>query len=208
MISFTSSRPSLWVIAQYQTTKPRNREDTQMRKYWIPSTLVVVLISAVVALAFTRSTREARQEADDRQEVINQLHRIFQAFVEQDKETLRATHADNWMGFKASSLTTVKGIEGYMQDITFGNPMLEYEIEEVQVQLLGDIAVVYYVARWKNQIKQINKVVTMHARSVDIYGKHAQKGWIQVGSNLNILPRAGSIRNPACGRCFDVAVEE
>ena len=177
-----------------------------MRTYWIPSMLFVVLIAAFVALASTHSTRDVPQEADDRQEVIDQLHRIFQAFVEQDAETLRATHADDWMGFKARSTTAVKGIAGYMKDITFVNRMLEYDIEEVDVQLFGDVVVVYYVARWKMHLTQTDQVVSVHARSVDIYKKDAQKAWIQMGSNLNILPLAGSLSNPACGQCFDVTV--
>ncbi len=178
-----------------------------MRKYQILAPSSVVLIAAVVALAFVFPAREAPREADDRQEVIDHIDGIFNAYIRQDKEAVRAMHTQDWMGFKGNSRTIVKGIDGYMQNVLTGaSHLLDYEMEEIEVDLYGDIAHVYYVANWRSRLTESGQVFTIRSRSLDIYRREAQ-GWIQSGSHLTILPRPGRFGNPVCAQeCIDVTL--
>ena len=81
--------------------------------------------------------------------------------------------------------------------------MLQYEIEDIEVQLYGNTAIVYYVAHWKSLRKRTGEKVRIRARSVDIYRKDAN-GWNQAGSHLSILPSPSSQGNPGCVKCLDI----
>ena len=178
-----------------------------MRKPQLLAPCSVVLISAVVALAFIFPASEARRAADDRQEIINHIDGIFKAYIRQDKEAVRAMHTKDWIGFKANSRAIVKGIDGYMQNVLTGAiQMLDYEMEEIEVELYGDIAHVYYVAHWRSRVAETGEVVTIRARSIDIYRREAE-GWNQSGSHLSILPRPRSLGNVVCAQqCIDVTL--
>jgi hypothetical protein len=52
--------------------------------------------------------------AADRAAIRAHIDSIFQAFIKKDVATLRATHADNWLGYLEGSRTMIKGVEGYM----------------------------------------------------------------------------------------------
>lgn len=81
--------------------------------------------------------------------------------------------------------------------------MLEYEIEDIEVQLYGNIAIVYYVAQWKSLQKRTGQKFRIRARSIDIYRKDAN-GWNQAGSHLSILPSPSGQGNPDCLKCVDI----
>jgi ketosteroid isomerase-like protein len=146
------------------------------------------------------------QKKDDRQQIIDHLHSIFDAFVRQDREKIRATHTEDWTGFQAASREIVRGIDGYMKNVILANKMLEYEIQDIEVKIYGGVAVVFYIAQWKSQMKASGQVVKMRARSVDIYRKETS-GWIQCGSNLNLLPTPGAFGTPGCEKCYEVSIE-
>ncbi len=173
-----------------------------MKRWFAPAFLLLVVLGT---LAFVQVQQQAEAE---REAVIETLHSIFQAFIDQDAETLRATHAQDWMGFKANGHEIVRGIEGYMKDVSFRYPMLDYRIDDVDVQFFGDLAVVYYVGQYRSDLKEYGEVMTTKIRAVDLFRKQADS-WIQVGSNLNVLPRKGGIQKPVCGReCFELEFVE
>ena len=129
--------------------------------------------------------------------------------MEADEATIEATHSADWTGFDSQSQTIVHGIGGYMANARRALSrarIVRYELEEVDVQIHGDMGIVYYVANWTARLSREELDVRIRARSVDVYQKR-DGAWIQIGSNLNILPRPGSIAKPEGEVCFDVEVE-
>ena len=72
----------------------------------------LVLLFAVAALPFAASAQDDR--AADRAAIKAHIESIFQAFIRKDPAALRATHAENWLGYLEGSRTMIKGIDGYM----------------------------------------------------------------------------------------------
>lgn len=166
-------------------------------------TITLLIAAAIFPMtAFCQS-----QKKGDRQQIIDHLHSIFDAFVRQDREAIQALHTKDWTGFQAASREIVRGLEGYMKNVTLANAqMLEYEIQDIEVKIYGDVAVVFYVAQWRSRMKASGQVVKIRARSVDIYRREAGS-WNQAGSNLNLLPTAGAFGMPDCQQCYDVTME-
>ena len=166
-----------------------------------------VCVAAVVLGAIAaRASRATTDEEADRAEVVAVLHGIFDAFVGKDAETLRRTHTDDWTGFKSHSDHIVHGIDEYMSTIAFDNPMLEYEFDELEVDLHGDLALVWYVATWKNRLPDYDLTMTMTARSLDVYRREGGE-WIQAGSHLAVVPKPGALRHMKSDEIFQVSFE-
>lgn len=142
--------------------------------------------------------------------ILDHIHGIFEAYMNADEEAIRATHSSDWTGFSSQSRSIVHGIDAYMANARralSNSRITRYELEEVDIQIHGDVGIVYYVANWTIQLNGTDTRVRMHVRSVDVYQKRAGD-WIQIGSNLNVLPRAGAMPKPECGECFDVDLED
>src|SRR5689334_13653954 len=60
------------------------------------------------------AARVQNDRPDDRAAIKAHIESIFQAFIEKDAAKLRATHADNWLGYLDGQPTVIKGINGYM----------------------------------------------------------------------------------------------
>ncbi len=168
-------------------------------------TKMILTISISLCVSFTAlSFSYPKEVKSDREQIIDHLHSIFKAFINQDINTIRATHSRDWTGFQSGSRVIIKGIDGYMKGITLKfTKMEEYEIKDIDVQVYGEIGIVYYVARWKTRIQATGQLMEINARACDIYRKESGS-WIQAGSNLNLLPRPGALRSPDCGKCLDV----
>lgn len=157
----------------------------------------VLLLSAPVA-----ANASERDATNDKAAIEAHIHSIFQAFIDQDRKTIEETHSVDWKGFQVSATELTRGREAYMTRIGFRNPMQKYEIEDIEIDVYGDVAVVYYVARWWSYITAIDQYLTQHARSVDIY-RRDEGEWIQAGSNISLIPRAGAAQNDAYTEIFD-----
>jgi hypothetical protein len=147
---------------------------------------------------------------DDKQEILNHIHGIFRAYMDADTATIRATHSVDWTGFNSQSRTIVRGIDQYMANANralSNSRIVRYALEETDVQIHGETAIVYYVANWSVRVNGLDQLVRIHARSVDVYQRRSGE-WIQIGSNLNILPRPGAVSKEICEPCFDVALED
>jgi ketosteroid isomerase-like protein len=165
-----------------------------------------VFISLFCGISF--STPQTHD--DDRQQIIDHIHRIFQAFVEQDTMAIRNLHTDDWVGFQNRSREIVKGIDGYMinaRRYLANSQMLEYKLEDVDVQIYGDIGIVYYIGQWKSRSKQTGLVLKFRVRSVDIYRKTGS-AWNQAGSHLSVLPSRSGGTGPERLKCFDIQIVE
>ena len=66
----------------------------------------------------------------------------------------------------------------------------EFELLDTEVEVQGDLAIVYYVARYDYRDREGNDG-SIPLRSVDIYRREGS-GWNQCGSHITVIPAAGS----------------
>ena len=65
-----------------------------------------------------------------------------------------------------------------------------YEILDSEIQLFGDLALVFYVARYDYRDMD-GKEGSIPLRSIDIYRRETG-GWNQAGSHISVIPASGS----------------
>ena len=138
----------------------------------------------------------SQQMERDRREIIEHIHSIFQAYLRQDRDALRHTHTRDWTGFQGPSTKIERGIDDYMKNAEKSLSTLRgtgYELLDTEVQIHGDIGIVYYVARY-DFVDNDGKAGSVPLRSVDIYRREAE-GWIQCGSHIGVIPSAPSWTN-------------
>ena len=149
------------------------------------------LLGAALFATFTTHVSTANLQGNlpsdrtaDRSAIRAHIESIFQAFINKDAASLRATHAENWLGYLEGWPTAIKGIEGYM-DFNQVDPkspygMKSYKFREFDMIFKGDAAFVCFVAdvesNWPGRLP--HRVL----RICDFYTK--DKGnWIQSGSD-------------------------
>jgi ketosteroid isomerase-like protein len=135
----------------------------------------------------------SKANEEDRDQIINHIHSIFQAFLKQDRDTLRKTHSGDWVGFMGPSTQIERGLEAYMANAEKSLQHFTgtgYELLDVEVQLYGEIALVYYVARYDYKDSDGN-ANSLPLRSVDIY-RRENGDWIQAGSHIAVIPGSGN----------------
>jgi ketosteroid isomerase-like protein len=148
------------------------------------------LFSLVLVVAFfaatTRSFSIAQQDdrAADREAIRAHIDSIFQAFIKKDAAALRATHAENWLGYLEGSREMIKGIGGYMEwnDVDPKSPygMKSYKMREFDMIFKGDAAFVCFIAEIESHTP--NGGLHRALRISDFYTKQDGK-WIQSGSD-------------------------
>lgn len=125
----------------------------------------------------------------DQHEILAHIRTIFQAYVDRDLKTIRGTHTPDWTGFQGPSRRIERGIDDYMHN---AEKSLEaftgtgYEILDSEIQIYGDVAVVYYVARY-DYCDAAGTDHELPLRSVDIY-RRENGHWIQAGSHITPIP--------------------
>ncbi len=138
---------------------------------------------ALCALLF--ATVHAQDDrAADRAAIRAHIESIFQAFINKDNAALRATHAENWLGYLEGSRTAIKGIDAYMdwnnQDPKSPYGMKSYKFREFDMIFKGDAAFVCFVAdvesNWPGNPPH------RALRICDFYTKSDGK-WMQSGSD-------------------------
>lgn len=158
---------------------------------------VFSLISLVTGVAFFAGTVPALSivekdaaisiqddRAADREAIRAHIDSIFQAFIKKDSAALRATHAQNWLGYLEGSREMIKGISGYMDwnDVDPKSPygMKSYKMREFDMIFKGDAAFVCFVA----DIESNTPSGPYHRalRISDFYTKE-NGHWIQSGSD-------------------------
>src|SRR3989440_5500601 len=75
--------------------------------------LGVALVAAIKPNTAAMNIQDDR--AADREAIRAHIDSIFQAFIKKDAAALRATHAQNWLGYLEGSRTMIKGVDGYME---------------------------------------------------------------------------------------------
>lgn len=134
----------------------------------------------------------------DREEILAHIRSIFEAYIRRDREAIRKTHTADWTGFQNPSTRIERGIQDYMRNADLSLQTLVgtgFEILDSEVQIRGDTAIVYYVARY-DCVHSDGRASSVPLRSVDIYRRESD-GWIQCGSHISVVPAEASwTQNP------------
>ncbi len=149
------------------------------------------ILSFVLGVALFAATTPAGSIEDDRaadREAIRaHIDSIFQAFIRKDTAALRATHAQNWLGYLEGSRTMIKGIDGYMDwnqvDPKSPYGMKSYKMREFDMIFKGDAAFVCFVA--EVDANTPNGPFHRVLRISDFYTKQDGQ-WIQNGSDTGL----------------------
>src|SRR5437870_3476860 len=145
----------------------------------------LLLLFALCALPLAARAQDDR--ASDRAAIKAHIESIFQAFIDKDPAKLRATHAENWLGYLEGYLggsPLIKGIDGYMNwnqvDPKSPYGMKSYKFREFDMIFKGDAAFVCFVADVDSNTP--NGPFHRALRICDFYAKNDGK-WIQNGSD-------------------------
>ncbi len=151
-------------------------------------TSVVVAAIALTAIAALRP-QSSEDRRSDRDEIHAHIDSIFRAYIEKDRETVRATHAPEWRGFLTNTRTIVRGLDQYMAEaeIALSRPsgMVGYEMTEFDVLFYGDVALVPYIAEM--EIEAGGERFNASLRVLDVYAE-LNDHWIQIASNTGLHP--------------------
>ena len=142
----------------------------------------------LLALTVLPSAAKAQDDrAADRAAIKAHIESIFQAFIDKDPAQLRATHAENWLGYLEGSQTAIKGINAYMDwnQIDPKSPygMKSYKFREFDMIFKGDAAFVCFVADVESATP--NGPFHRALEICDFYTKNDGK-WIQNGSDTHL----------------------
>lgn len=142
------------------------------------------LLGVVVLTAVGSTARAQDDRAADRAAIQAHIDSIFQAFIKKDVAALRATHAENWLGYLEGSTTMIKGISGYMDwnqlDPKSPYGMKSYKFREIDMIFKGDAAFVCFVADVESNWPGAPSHRAL--RICDFYTKNDGQ-WIQSGSD-------------------------
>src|SRR6266487_5356010 len=147
--------------------------------------LVVAFVAATTPAISSMNVQDDR--AADREAIRAHIDSIFQAFIKKDVAALRATHAENWLGYLEGYLggsPMIKGIDGYMDwnqvDPKSPYGMKSYKMREFDMIFKGDAAFVCFVA----DVESVTPNGPYHRalRISDFYTKQ-DGAWIQNGSD-------------------------
>jgi len=154
--------------------------------------LVLAICAWAVGTSGAMTSSAGTVPGGDREAVLAHIDSIFQAYVRQDRETIRSTHSEDWVGFQGPSTQIERGIDDYMVNAETSLEHLRgtgYEILDTEVQLFGDLALVYYVARY-DYVGADGKPGSLGLRSLDVY-RRVEGEWTQIGSHIGPLPAGG-----------------
>ena len=157
----------------------------------------IVLIAGLLMSPTESNAMTTPSNANDREQVVSHIHGIFQAYLRRDRDTIRKTHRDDWVGFLGGSQQIERGIDAYMKHADQSMATFHgtgYELLDTEVRLYGDVAIVYYVASFDYRDNEGN-TGTLPLRSVDIYRKD-EHGWNQAGSHIGLIPARAGWRRP------------
>ncbi len=131
----------------------------------------------------------ANDRQRDEQQILDHIRSIFQAYIDRDRETIRRTHAESWTGFQGPSRQIERGIDDYMRN---ADASLEhfrgtgYALLDTEVQIFGDIGIVYYIGRY-DYVDKDGAAGSLPLRSVDVYRREGGD-WTQIGSHITPIP--------------------
>lgn len=129
----------------------------------------------------------------DRAAVLKSLDRIFQGFIHQDDNELRATHAPQWLGFLEGASSVMHGVDEYMAASTspVKSPvhMTAYKLLDSDVLFYGDVAIVPFVCEIEIGGPGIKQPIKNKLRILDVFAK-LNGQWFQVATDTARSPDA------------------
>ena len=149
------------------------------------SSLVLVVVFLATTAAGALNLQDNR--AADREAIRAHIDSIFQAFIKKDAAALRATHAENWLGYLEGSREMIKGVNGYMDwnqvDPKSPYGMKSYKMREFDMIFKGDAAFVCFVAEVESNWPgapphRVLRICDFYTKDNGDNGK-----WIQSGSD-------------------------
>lgn len=176
-----------------------------MKKAKLMTAISFILVASfgLFSVVGSRAEQMGEKREKDRKAILAHIDSIFNAFMQKDREKLRATHGTDWRGFLRQSQTIIRGIDGYMETVkrNLSGPgrMAEYRMIDSDVVFYGeDVAVVPYIADITSEVGN-RRIPTGKLRVLDVY--HKENGeWIQVASNTATHPdsiaRTGQYPSP------------
>ncbi len=123
----------------------------------------------------------------DEKEIEAHVRGLFDAFLAKDRDAIESGHTADWKGFQIPSKRIVRGIDHYMgvaDDLLASLKAVPYEFLEMDVDVYGDIALVYYVAR--DWLQDGDVETTVLIRALDVY-RRERGAWNQAGSNICVI---------------------
>ena len=150
----------------------------------IPSFAFLFLAVSGVLFAMHPAAVKAQDDRSaDRAAIKAHIDSIFQAFIKKDVAALRATHAENWLGYLDNSGRMLKGIKDYMDwnqpDPKSPYGMKSYKFRDFDMIFKGDAAFVCFVADVESNWPGRPPLRVLQI--CDFYTKDDGK-WIQSGS--------------------------
>ena len=145
-------------------------------------------MTPVLFLALSLVAAESPDDrADDRAAIRAHIESIYRAYIDKDREKVRATHTDDWQGFQAWSTSIIRGLKEYMENVYFEGPygMTSFKFRDFDVVFQGDAAYASFIGDVE-MLTPAGKVKVMH-RIGDFYVKRDGK-WDQAGSNVTLHP--------------------
>src|SRR2546426_12419681 len=168
-------------------TLDNSTEVTSMTLRILGFSFLSFALGALLFAAITSTANIQDDRAADREAIRAHIDSIFQAFINKDAAALRATHAENWLGYLEGYLggsPMIKGINGYMDwnQVYPKSPygMKSYKFREFDMIFKGDAAFVCFVP----EVDSLTPNGPSHRvlRICDFYTKNNGQ-WIQSGSD-------------------------
>lgn len=160
------------------------------RAYFIATLLLCGLIAMTPTGARAQSSDVY---ADDKQALVDHVDQIFKAFVDRDRGRIRSLHSEDWVGFLGPSTQIERGIDDYMVNADRSLDSFKgigYEIQDTEVQIYGDIALVFYVASYFYEAVDDSTTGSIPLRSIDVFRRDDGQ-WIQSASHISVIPDGG-----------------
>ncbi len=154
--------------------------------------IMIALALAQIALAEEPREHARMTSREDREQILQHIHSIFQAYLRQDRDAIRKTHTPDWTGFQGPSVKIERGIDAYMVNAEKSLQNLRgigYELLDTEVQIYGDMALVYYIARYDYRDREGHEG-SIPLRSIDVYRREHGE-WNQCGSHITPIPAGG-----------------
>lgn len=154
----------------------------------------VQAVCTVLLIAFARAAGAQSTPPDraaDAAAIRAHIESICQAFVDKDRKKLEETHGRDWRGFTPWSGHVIRGLDGYMNEATFGpdtpkgQGMVGYRMSDFDVVFYGDTGVASFVLDL--DVVYGGEKTTQKLTLLDVYNK-GPRGWIQVASNTSLHP--------------------
>lgn len=163
--------------------------------------IMVTLALTQIALAGGRREHTRMTTQQDREQILQHIHSIFQAYLRQDRGAIRKTHTQDWTGFQGPSVKIERGVDAYMVNAEKSLQSLRgtgYELLDTEVQIYGDLALAYYIARYDYRDRE-GREGSIPLRSIDVYRREHGE-WNQCGSHITPIPAEGDWGEGRTGR--------